>query len=220
MVVAESPHLTNEAEVSALIALLRDEPSEGLVLLLERYGGLIRHAAGPFAPTTQDREDLYHEVALQLLRQGGEWFSRWDPARSKFSTFLFLVVWRFCRDCRKKIERQRRHIVRAKPAREEIGGERAPVANPRTEAALTEAATQLRACFEQLLEAGTARKQDWLLVMMRAEGCTAREVGELLGVSEEAVHQRYHRLRGRLSQCLEKHGFQSIADLVSDSSRV
>lgn len=220
MDVAEDSRLTREAEIRPLVDLLRDEPSEGLVLLLERYGGLIRHVVGLFALTTQDREDLYHEVVLQLLRQGGGWFSRWDPARSKFSTFLFLVVWRFCRDCRKKVERQRRHIVRAKPAREESGGERAPGGDPRTEAALTEAATQLRACFEQLLEAGTARKQDWLLVMLRAEGRPAREVGELLGLSEDAAHQRYHRLRRRLGRCLAKHGFQSIADLVSDSSPV
>ena len=212
---------STEAEASDLATGLREKPQETVSAILERYGALLRYVVGQFSHRRVDQEDLFQDVALKFLEVGAQRLSKWDPQRSAFSSYLYLVFWRTCQNCLAKIERERRWESPQQlqnPGAEEDFPQTSSDASedgPRTRVALQEAVDRLEDCFEALLAGGAAEKRDRLLVGMRATGYTAKEICRLLGLSEDAVHQRYSRLRKRLRECLGKHGYESMKNIVS-----
>ena len=220
----KDPIPSKEIEALELIALLRDQPTKGFLLLLERYERLIRHVVKHFSRGKEDREDLYQEVLVKLLDDGSRRLLKWDPNRAAFCSYLYLVSWRICQNCRKRIDRQLGlrivlpHGIAMAAEYEDSLQVMGQEDSPRRHTALKQAVEQLQTCFEILFEAGVARKEDWILVALRAEGHSAKMVSELLDLSEDTIYQRYHRLRNRLRQCLATHGYQSMADLLSDSN--
>jgi RNA polymerase sigma factor (sigma-70 family) len=217
--ISESPVSEQESRVIELVRLLCDHPQEGVPLLLRRYGGIIDRLVHRFSHSPQDREDLYQEVVLKLLEEGGRRLGRWEPGRAPFVYYLSLVIWQMCCRCRRKMDRVRHSDSRggngSRPAT--IAGQRRmEPPGQRGQAAFSEGLDRLNECFGALIEAGAAREEDRLLVRMRAEGYPAKEVGDLLGLEEDLVNLRYSRVRRRLLRCLERHGIKSIADLVID----
>jgi len=215
----EIPVSEEESRVLELLRLLCDHPEEGVPLLLRRYRGIVDRLVLRFSHGPQDREDLYQEVVLKLMEEGGRRLGRWEPGRAPFVYFLSLVVWQMCCKCRRKMDRIRhpsggRGNGSSPPT---IAGQRrAQPPGQRGQAALSEGLDRLDQCFAALIEAGGAREEDRLLVRMRAEGYPAKEVGNLLGLEEDLVNLRYSRVRRRLHQCLERHGIRSVADLMID----
>ncbi len=56
--------------------------------LLHEHQGIVRKVAAIYAPHAEDRRDLAQEIGLQAWRS----FGRYDPARAKFSTWLYRVA--------------------------------------------------------------------------------------------------------------------------------
>jgi len=207
---------------SDLVALLRNEPKSGFPEMVKRYGHVLRYLAKSFGDSPEDSKDLYQEILLRLFENNCARLTKWEPERASLSSFLFLVVWRLCRDYQKRMNRLRQVSGNPGPLGEtgEVTSLSERLGTPprqRTQSALFEAADQLEACFRALLESGGARGPDRVLVMMRAEGHPARLVADLLGLDTRTVDTRYSRLRKRLRECLSEHGYQSFEDVVTDS---
>ncbi len=203
----------------AMVELVRQEPGEGFSLLLKRYGHLIQYVVGRFVHQRMDREDLYQEVILHLLEDGCRRVTQWEP-RVRFSTYLFLVVWRICARYRYRMNRHKRLLSNFELLWEDdpvFVGESAEIApTQRSLVALAELLHQIHACFDIMIASGAAQKKDLLLVLLRAEHHSARLVGEVLDLDENVVHRRFNRLCQRLRDCLAEHGFQSFSDLLTD----
>lgn len=218
----QSPGEGQECPDRALVELLRDQPTEGVPILLCRYGGILHRLASCYSRSPEDREDLNQEIVFELLEDGCRRLRNWEPGRASFSSYLFLVVRHICQNYRRKVNR----IMRMASYSERTGNGPVrvvssvpgPVEAPtqRTSVALSEALNRLNECFETLIEAGAARQEDRLLVVLRAEGHSAKTVGGLLGLEEDAVNLRYSRVRQRLVECLGRHGIKSVEDLVID----
>jgi len=56
--------------------------------LLHEHQGIVLKVAAIYAPHAEDRRDLAQEIGLQAWRS----FGRYDPARAKFSTWLYRVA--------------------------------------------------------------------------------------------------------------------------------
>jgi RNA polymerase sigma factor (sigma-70 family) len=211
---------SDETESLEIISLLREDPEKGMMLLLERHCSLLHHVVTQFSRDPRYRDDLFQEVVLELLEKGQQTLAKWDPDRGAFTSYLYLVVSSICRLHVRGVERKKNRVVdrEIEEGDEDCPGFEAmdPSSTPRTNAALTEAAHLLAVCFHKLISAGAARDQDLLLVGMRAEGHSAAFVARFLGIEEEVIHLRYSRVRGRLRECLAKHGLEKFEDLVID----
>lgn len=204
-----------------LLQLLRESPEEGFSYLLQSYGRLIHYVVSGFVHKKMDREDLFQEVIVSLWENGCRRLTQWE-SRTAFSSYLFIVVWRLCVDIKKKMDYQESFLRCPSQAGEseeyllENLGEASPT--QRSNLAYSELIEQVGICFDALIESKAARESDRLLVILRAEGHAAREVGESLCMEENLVHRRFNRICQRLRDCLEKKGFKKISDWLSDFS--
>jgi len=151
---------------------------------LSAHQGLLRRVVKSFAATSEDQEDLLQEILLQA------WISlpgfRGD---SKETTWLYRLAFNTAMVWQRKEQRRR---VKHEAFSSLIGEEPTPPDGTAD------------ALIERLYEAIRALpKPEASLALMHLDGLSYREMGEVLGISENHVGVRLHRIRKQLAEQLK-----------------
>lgn len=151
---------------------------EEALRLFRQYKDSVYRLALSFTGSVQDAEDVTQTVFLKLL----ETKPALEAGRER--TWLFQVAANECRSLWRRLSRRRTEPL---------------------EAALTVAAPEAdRAVLEAV---GRLKPGDRaVLYLFYYEGYSARETGELLGISQSAVTTRLQRARQKLKLTLEQEG--------------
>jgi RNA polymerase sigma factor (sigma-70 family) len=146
--------------------------------LLKTHGGIIRKVAGMYGDGKADREDLQQEIAYQLWKSFGSFRGDSAPSTWMYRVALNTALTRFKRRGPSLIFRERlpEPTVPAEDA-----------ASPR----------------ERLMVAiRCLPRADRALVALFLEDMSHREIGEILGLSENNVGVKLHRIKNKLKNLL------------------
>jgi RNA polymerase sigma factor (sigma-70 family) len=146
------------------------------------YGALLGRLAGSYAATPADRADLLQEIALALMTA---------LPRFRAESSLRTYVLRVAHNCAvRRIARRQQGLPldEAEHASEGSSPEEQLVARREVEQ-LTAAVRQLPLGLRQVL-------------VLTLEGLSHAEIGEVLGLAENAVSVRLHRARAQLADRL------------------
>ena len=153
---------------------------------LSDHQGLLRRVVTSFAPTSEDQEDLLKETLLQA------WISlpgfRGD---SKDTTWLYRLAFNTAMVWQRKEQRRR---VKHEAFSNFVAHEPAP---PNNSPAVDELIEQLYRAIRDL------PKLEASLALMHLDGLSYREMGEVLGILENHVGVRLHRVRKQLAENLK-----------------
>ena len=179
----------------ALVALLQSQPERALPLLIDRYTGLVlsvlRAKTGNLAQQ-EDREELASDcfVALYDIRD------RIDLSKGSLASLLASIAQR------KAVDFMRRTTRR--PQSEPLDGE---PPNAAVQPDPTVALTERKALLDAVRDLG---EPDATIVFCKYYlGESHREIGDALGLSENAVTKRLHRSLEKLQSTLKgetEHG--------------
>lgn len=157
------------------------EDAEGFAALLQRHRGIVYKVAGTYARGIDDREDLAQDIATELWHA----WPRYDPERS-FSTWMYRVALNVGISHLRGDGRRRRHLVpfdaAVHDAVEATGDDH-------------EHDQHLRLLHGFI---ATLDPLNRALLLLYLEDRGAREIGEVLGMSESSVTTRVSRLRQRI----------------------
>lgn len=146
--------------------------------------GIIYKLVGLYASDEEEKKDLYQEVLLQTWKA-------WPGFRgdAKFSTWLYRI-------CLNTILTQRRKVSRIDyiDSLEELS----PAVGNGYES--NQDIQGLRQAIRQLAETDRA------IISMNLDGYDNAEIGELLGISNNHVAVKLHRIKQQLAQTLKKQG--------------
>jgi RNA polymerase sigma factor (sigma-70 family) len=147
---------------------------------VKQHQGIIYKLVALYANDAEEKKDLYQEVLLQAWK-GWPSFRR----ESKFSTWLYRV-------CLNTIftHKRKRHPVDFTESLEEI--------SPAVEnnSVQQEDGLRLRQAIRKLAETDRA------LISMHLDGYSNAEIGEMLGISNNHVSVKLHRIKEQLSNLL------------------
>jgi len=149
--------------------------------LLHEHRGIVFKVAGLYSRSTADRDDLAQEIATQLWRS----FGGYDPARAKFSTWMYRIALNVA------ISQSRRwpDAGRFEPLDthhlETVGGGE-PIAEQ------DERLTALYAFIGQLDPLNRA------LILLYLEDRSYTEIADVLGISETNVATKISRIKQKL----------------------
>ncbi|MEW5834950.1 MAG: sigma-70 family RNA polymerase sigma factor [Pseudomonadota bacterium] len=155
--------------------------------LLHEHRGIVLKVAASYAPHAEDRRDLAQEIALQAWRS----FGRYDPARAKFSTWLYRVALNVAISHLRRGEAAWSTKLESLDARQldTVAGE--PVPEP------DERIAELHAFIARLDPLNRA------LIVLYLDERSYAEIAEILGISETNVATKISRvkqtLRGRMA---------------------
>lgn len=142
--------------------------------------GIIYKLVGLYANGTEEKKDLYQEVLLQAWKS-------WPAFRqeAKFSTWLYRI-------CLNTIftQQRKKHRVDYRESLQDI----APAVP--NNAVHNEDAARLRLAIRQLAETDRA------IISMNLDGYDNAEIGEMLGISNNHVAVKLHRIKQQLSNFL------------------
>lgn len=174
-------------------------PQERFAALLERHRGIVLKVAHGYARDPEDRRDLLQDISVQAWRS----FPGFDPARARFSTWLYRIALNTAISHVRSAELRRRHHApldddaaaavadpHARDPQEPDAHGHHPDDRTRTLAALHAAIARLDPL-------------DRALALLYLDDCSHREIGQVLGLSESNVGTRLHRLRQRLRTAIE-----------------
>jgi RNA polymerase sigma factor (sigma-70 family) len=146
--------------------------------------GIIYKLVGLYASDEEEKKDLYQEVLLQTWKA-------WPGFRgdAKFSTWLYRI-------CLNTILTQRRKVTRIDyiDSLEDLS----PAVGNEYEG--NQNIQGLRHAIRQLAETDRA------IISMNLDGYDNAEIGELLGISNNHVAVKLHRIKQQLAQTLKKQG--------------
>src|SRR5262245_1182752 len=161
-----------------------DPPEREFLDHLERHQPLIRRVAGLYAHGAEDRRDLVQEILYQLWRS-------WPRFRreARVETWMYRIA------LNTALTRLRR--ARSAPPILPLEPDDRALAS---EAGTTERRDRIRTLHEAIRELDPA---DRAVVMLHLEELPHREIGEVLGISENLVNVKLHRIRERLRSMLK-----------------
>lgn len=146
--------------------------------LLNTHGGIIRKVAGLYCDNGTDREDLQQEIAYQLWKSYGSFRGDSAPSTWMYRVALNTAMTRFRRRTPRLIFRER-------------------LPEPSVPAAAeAEPKVRLLAAIRSLPRAERA------LVALYLEDMSHREIGAILGLSENNVGVKLHRIKNKLKKLL------------------
>jgi RNA polymerase sigma-70 factor, ECF subfamily len=147
--------------------------------LIAAHRSLILKVAASYSSNRDDRADLAQEIALQLWRA----WPGYEPTRP-FSTWLYRVALNVAIS---QLRRERRRRYEPLTAEHEalLGTEGVDVGS-QDRLALVQRAMQSMGAFDRAL------------LLLHLEGCSHRESGEVLGITESNVGTRLNRIRQHL----------------------
>lgn len=156
---------------------------------VRQHGGLILRVACGYTVAEEDRQDLVHEILLQL------WCSlpRFE-GRAKESTWIYRVALNTALAWRRTDSRRRQRFTPLL----EVEDIPAAEAEGRTRLDNEEVLTRLYAAIH------TLPKVDAALVMLHLDGVSYRETAEVLGISESNVGVKLTRARKALAEMMKE----------------
>jgi RNA polymerase sigma-70 factor, ECF subfamily len=169
--------------------------------LFEKYSGAVTRFASSFTGTHARAEELAQEVFVQVYRAR----ERYEP-RAKFSTWLYTIAHNLC------LNEVRRYEYRGRV--ESLDQEDPASGLPRShgmadpdapEGESVASGRELDARIRDLL-AGLPESQRVALLLSRVEELRYREIGEVLGCSEQAVKSLIFRATRALREGLKEDG--------------
>ncbi|AND69175.1 hypothetical protein ATSB10_17210 [Dyella thiooxydans] len=155
--------------------------------LLHEHQGIVLKVAAIYAPHAEDRRDLAQEIGLQAWRS----FARYDPARAKFSTWLYRVALNVAISHLRRGEAAWRTKLEPLDAHhlDTVAGEPAPEPDERI--------AELHAFIGRLDPLNRA------LIVLYLDERSYAEIAEILGITETNVATKIGRikqtLRGRMA---------------------
>jgi RNA polymerase sigma-70 factor (ECF subfamily) len=147
---------------------------------LSAHRGILLKVAASYAWTPEDRADLAQDIALQLWRA----WPGYDPARP-FATWMYRVALNVAISHRRS---ERRHDGND-PIHE---GHDQLVGDQDVDAAHRQQRELLQHAMRAL------GRLDRALLLLHLEGCSHREIGDVLGLSETNAATRLGRIREKL----------------------
>ena len=153
---------------------------EWFLSVLDSHQRLIHKVCWAYANSSDEREDLFQEIAVRLLSAA----RNYDSTR-KISTWIYRVALNVAIDSYRKRRQQ---------SKEQLGfdGDLEPASDQ--DPVVAEQLREFRALLERQTEVDRA------LLLLHLEGNTHREIGEALGFSESNVGTRLNRLKTSLRQ--------------------
>lgn len=165
-----------------LLSAARAGNREALAKLLERHEAQIYRFGLRMCRDPEDAQEVLQETLLALARGVREF-----QGASSLSTWLYTVARSFC------IKQRRRSKFAPKETSIDVGAAaNLPAPGRAPDEAL--AGKQLERALEQAIRGLDATYRE-VLLLRDAEGLTAPEVAEVLGISAQAVKSRLHRAR-------------------------
>jgi len=175
--------MTEETEI---IQRVLQGDTESFALLVHRYQGPVVRMVRNLTGDVQACEDLAQEVFLATFAG----LRRFDPARSRFSTWLFTITRNKCINAMKK---KRPVPMRQPPQRSRHGPDERAAKN------------ELLAKLDQALETLPA-KQKRAFVLAEFEALPYEEIARIEGARMGTVKSRINRARGKLAEVLRRYG--------------
>lgn len=148
--------------------------------LLERHRKIVFKVANTYARNADDRADLAQDIAAQLWRA----FHGYDPSRS-FSTWMYRIALNVAISHLRSHAQRDRHAVPLDEALHDV----AVAGNDH------EADEQVRALHRFI---GQLDPLNRALLLLYLEERSAREIGDILGISESNVTTKIGRLKQRI----------------------
>ncbi len=173
-----------------LIMLLRQQPARGLSLLIDRYTGLVLAVLRAKGGNLLRREDL-EELASDCFLAVYDMRNRLDPAKGSVAALVASVAQK------KAVDRLRQLSRRPKGEPLENNETLLALAQPDPTEALCERTALLTAVR------GLGEPDATILFRTYYLGQTRREVGDALGLSENAVTKRLRRSLQKLRDTMK-----------------
>jgi RNA polymerase sigma-70 factor (ECF subfamily) len=152
--------------------------------LLAAHRGIVLKIAASYTCGPDDRADLVQDILLQVWRAR----SSYEPARAAFSTWLYRVALNVAISHRRSQSGRAGHEP-LDASHEALVGASDVDAGDRQQLALVQRAMQALGALDRAL------------LVLHLEGCSHREVGEVMGISESNAATRL----GRIRQHLRRH---------------
>ncbi|TGE15530.1 RNA polymerase sigma factor [Hymenobacter elongatus] len=159
--------------------------SPDFTVVITRYEPLLRRVCRLYCPDADDRQDLFQEVVLQLWRA---WPKYQPQASAKLSTWLYRIALNVA------ISNLRQRTRRLVPER--FGPQVPDVAPPPDTGPDAEDLAQLYRAIERLSDVEKA------FVLLYLEERTYEEMADILGITQNNVRVKMHRVQEKLRQLL------------------
>lgn len=155
---------------------------EEFINLIREHENLILKVCNVYCSQTEDREDLYQDILVQLWKA----YPRFNQ-QSKISTWIYRIAFNTA------VSRFRKY--KNTPSKEPIS-EQLPDAVPSTK---PEDVQQLELAINELNELEKA------ITLLYMDGCKYREIGEIIGISETNVGFKINRIKKKLFKILNQN---------------
>jgi len=168
------------------LAAARTGDKQALETLLERHQSQIYRFGMKMCRDPEDAKDVLQDTLLAMARGVRDF-----RGASSLSTWLYTIARGFC------IKKRRRSKFAPEDERSldtDLGGEAMRLAAPGDDPDEALASRQIERALEQAIGRLDPMYRE-VLLLRDAEGLTAPEVAEVLGISVEAVKSRLHRAR-------------------------
>ncbi|MCE7992956.1 MAG: sigma-70 family RNA polymerase sigma factor [Roseivirga sp.] len=153
---------------------------ETFLELIEEHQQIIHRVCGIYRDSPEDREDLFQEVVFQLWKAYPAY-----EARSKFTTWMYRIALNTAMAVFRKKEV-------AMDLEEDMGRKYGAVGQ-------TSVSENEERLYESLRQLNDAEKA---IVSLYLEDYSHREIGEIIGISENYVGVRMNRIKQKLKRIL------------------
>ncbi|MBD2715700.1 sigma-70 family RNA polymerase sigma factor [Microvirga sp. STR05] len=151
---------------------------------LNQFQPLLRRVARMYCPDADDQQDLYQEIVLQLWRA----WPQYQPGAAKISTWLYRVALNVAIS---NLRQRTRH-----PTPERLGPALPEVALPPDSGPDADDLTELYRAIERLSDVEKA------FVLLYLEERTYEEMADILGITQNNVRVKMHRVQDKLRHLL------------------
>jgi len=169
--------------------------------LLDQFSPVVWGTLARFHTLSQaDREDLFQEVAIILLKRGLQGFE--GTTEHAFRWYLKVITEN---EAKGHFRRQGRRLEVPTPFLGEEGnageGDTAdPAPGPETLTAGREALAGLQQCLQ------TLSVVDQRVFWSRERGRSYQKIGQMLRLNEGTIASKYHRTKEKIADCLQQAG--------------
>ena len=165
-------------------------PPPDFTAVVQEYQPLLRRVCRLYCPDLADRQDLFQEVVLQLWRA---WPKYQPQAEAKLSTWLYRVALNVA------ISSLRQRTRRPRSAR--LDDEDTPRHLPQPDASVTYEPEELAALYRAIDRLSDVDKA---FVLLYLEERTYEEMADILGITQNNVRVKMHRVQDKLRQLLTR----------------
>ena len=175
---------TDPTVIDTPAASAADSPQARFVTLLEQHRGIVLKIAHGYRRDPEDRRDLVQDISIQAWRS----FDAFDPARSRFSTWLYRIALNVAiSQVRSSSLRQRHH--------DSLDDEAIAAVADTSVQARDETHAGIRALYAVIDRLDPLNRA---LMLLYLDERSHREIAEILGITETNVATKLHRLRQRI----------------------